>query len=50
MDGQFVAEIRVTNTGTEPVILPTVLASEFGDGFAGAGHGRSAGLRAKKSA
>jgi hypothetical protein len=25
MGGQFVADIRVTNTGTEPVILPTVL-------------------------
>ena len=35
MGGQFVADIRVTNTGTEAVILPTVLASEFGDGFAG---------------
>jgi hypothetical protein len=34
MGGQFVADIRVTNTGTEPVILPTVLAYEFGDGFA----------------
>ena len=34
MGGQFVADIRVTNTGAEPVILPTVLAYEFGDGFA----------------
>lgn len=34
MGGPFVADIRVTNTGTEPVILPTVLAYEFGDGFA----------------
>lgn len=35
MGGQFVADIQVTNTGTEPVILPTVLAYEFGEGFAG---------------
>jgi hypothetical protein len=32
MGGQFVADIRVTNTGPEPVIH--VLAYEFGDGFA----------------
>ena len=32
--GQFAADIRLTNTGTEPVILPTALANEFGEGFA----------------
>ena len=31
---QFVADIRLTNTGTEAVMLPTVLSYEFGDGFA----------------
>ena len=35
MGGQFVADILVTNTGTEPVIVPRVLADEFGGGFAG---------------
>jgi hypothetical protein len=32
--GQFAADIRLTNTGTEPVIFPTALAHEFGEGFA----------------
>jgi hypothetical protein len=36
MGTEFVADIRVTNTGTEPVIVPTVLAYEFEDGFASA--------------
>ena len=44
MGGQFVADIRVTNTGTEPVILPTVLAYEFGDGFAGGPYAVQASL------
>jgi hypothetical protein len=44
MGGQFVADIRVTNTGGEPVILPTVLAYEFGDGFAGGPYAVQASL------
>ena len=34
MGGRFVADIRLTNTGTEPVMLSTVPASEFVEGFA----------------
>jgi hypothetical protein len=44
MGGQFVADIRVTNTGMEPVILPTVLAHDFGDGFAGGPYAVQASL------
>lgn len=33
MGGQFAADIRLTNTGTEPVVLPTARADEFGEGF-----------------
>jgi hypothetical protein len=32
--GQFAADIRLTNTGTKPVVLPTARADEFGEGFA----------------
>jgi hypothetical protein len=44
MGGQFVADIRVTNIGTEPVILPTDLAYEFGEGFAGGPYAVQASL------
>ena len=44
MAGQFVIDIRVTNTGTEPVILATVLGYEFGDGFAGGPYAVQASL------
>lgn len=44
MGGQFVADIRVTNIGTEPVMLPTVLAYEFGAGFASGPYAVQASL------
>ena len=33
MGGQFVADIRVTNVGKAPVVLPSVLTQDFGGGF-----------------
>jgi hypothetical protein len=44
MASQFAADIRVTNTGTEPVILPSILAHEFGDGFVGGPYAVQASL------
>jgi hypothetical protein len=34
MGGQIVADIRVTNVGKAPVVLPSVLSQDFGSGFA----------------
>ncbi len=33
MASQIVADIRVTNVGKAPIVVPSVLTEEFGDGF-----------------
>lgn len=34
MGGQLVADIRVTNVGKAPIVVPSVLSQDFGGGFA----------------
>ena len=34
MGGQIVADIRVTNVGKEPIVIPSVVTQDFGSGFA----------------
>jgi len=44
MGGRFVAEVIVTNRGTEPIGFPIVPAYEFGEGFAGGPYALEASL------